>query len=121
MDNEDRLWIDQMARQAQFIQTYAPKKFKAVIGATVREDWPEKREKAVAEVRQFIEEANRNRDRVLVISNRIAGAGPYRRYLAGLNYVLNGKGLLPHPNLTKWIEKEIEKWIERTLREEASK
>jgi hypothetical protein len=25
--------------------------------------------------------------------------------------VLNDQGIAPHPNLTRWIEKEIEHWI----------
>jgi hypothetical protein len=46
-----------------------------------------------------------------VISNRVAGAGPYRKYLRSLDYVLNDKGIAPHPNLTRWLEKEIKAWI----------
>jgi len=47
--------------------------------------------------------------------NRIAGAGPYRRFLAGLDYVLNDQGIAPHPNLTRWIEEQIEAWIKTQL------
>ncbi len=36
------------------------------------------------------------------------GSGPYNRFLKGLNYQMNAKGLAPHPNLTRWLEKDIE-------------
>ncbi len=49
---------------------------KAVRAATVREDWPEKRDKAVAEIRTMIQHASNN-GRALVIGNRRCGSGPY--------------------------------------------
>ena len=33
---------------------------------------------------------------------------PIQHYLKGLNLKINLKGLAPHPNLTKWLEKGIE-------------
>ncbi len=120
-DEENSYWLQQLAAKARLIQENAARKFKTVVGATVREDWPAQREKAVAKVRAMIEEASRDGGRVLVIADRPTGAGPYRRMLDGLNYTLNGTGLAPHPNLTKWIEKEIENWMGRTLTEEVPK
>jgi len=38
-----------MQAQANYIQAHAPKRFKEVKVATLREDWPEKRKKAVEE------------------------------------------------------------------------
>lgn len=110
-DEDDTFWIEQMERQAEFIRVKAPAKFKAIKVATIREDWPEKQKRAVSDVRKMIDEAQANGGRVLVISNRIAGAGPYRRLLAGLDYTLNGQGIAPHPNLTRWVEEQIEGWI----------
>ncbi|MBI4490489.1 MAG: hypothetical protein HY694_15505 [Deltaproteobacteria bacterium] len=120
-DAENHYWLEQLAGKADFIQERVPRKFKAVLGTTVREDWPVQRAKAVANVRAMIEEASRDGGRVLVISDRPAGAGPYPRMLEGLHYTLNGKGLAPHPNVTKWIDKEIKKWTEGMIREEAPK
>ncbi|MBI4522925.1 MAG: hypothetical protein HY695_03825 [Deltaproteobacteria bacterium] len=120
-DHEDQFWLEQLKLKASFIQERAPQKFRAVVGATVREDWPAQRTKAVAKVRTIIEEASGDGGRVLVIADRPTGAGPYQRILAGLPYTLNGKGLAPHPNLTRWIEKEIENWMRRTLTEEIPK
>ena len=76
--------------------------FKAIKAATVREDWPEQREKAVADVRKMIEE-NDKTGRVLVIANRMYGSGPYKKMLTGLNYALNEKGFAG-PIITQWLE-----------------
>jgi hypothetical protein len=82
-------------------------RFRAFQAATVREDWPELREKAVAEVRRMIEEAARN-GRALVIADRLYGSGPYKKLFDGLDYVMNEKGL-SHPVLTRWLEDGIER------------
>ncbi|MGH7233422.1 MAG: hypothetical protein ACREJU_18980, partial [Nitrospiraceae bacterium] len=78
---------------------------KAIRATTVREDWPEKRDKAVAELRQMVV-SHAEEGRVLVIADRLYGAGPYKKLLADLDYVLNEKGLL-HPLITRWLEREI--------------
>lgn len=80
-------------------------RFKAIKAATVREDWPEQREKAVTEVRTMIEEDAKS-GRVLVIANRMYGSGPYKNMLKGLEYVLNDKGLVGQA-LTRWLEEGI--------------
>lgn len=82
-------------------------KFKAIKAATVREDWPEKREKAVADVRKMIEEDAKT-GRVLVVANRMYGSGPYKKMLKRLDYVLNEKGLAS-PAITRWLEEGITK------------
>jgi sirohydrochlorin ferrochelatase len=84
-------------------------KLKAILAATVREDWPDLREHAVAEVRHLIE-AHAKTGRVLVIADRLYGAGPYRKFFDGLDYVLNDKGLV-HPALTHWLEAGINQAI----------
>ncbi len=109
-DEDDQFWVEQMTQQAEFIQAKAPRRFRAIQVATVREDWSEKRERAVANVRTMIEEAGRDGGRALVISNRIVGTGPYRKLLSGLDYTLNDRGIATHPNLTRWVEKQIEEW-----------
>jgi hypothetical protein len=78
---------------------------KALRAATVREDWPEKRDKAVAENRAMIQHASNN-GRVLVIANRLYGSGPYRKLFDGLEYTMSEKGLA-HPVLTQWLETGI--------------
>ena len=81
---------------------------------SLREDWPEKREKALNEIVNFIEEGNK-RGKVIVISNRLYGSGPYKHFLKGLNFEMNSKGLAPHPNLTRWLEKGIESVIKNNF------
>ncbi len=39
-----------------------------------------------------------------LIPFRIAGFGPYAKVLEGLEYVADGRGFCPHPNMTRWIE-----------------
>lgn len=80
-------------------------KLKAIKALTVREDWPKQREKAVAKVRTTIEEDAKS-GRVLVISNRMYGSGPYKKMLMGLDYALNEKGLAD-PVVTRWLEEGI--------------
>ncbi|MBI4002947.1 MAG: hypothetical protein HY348_14350, partial [Nitrospira defluvii] len=83
--------------------------FKAIKAATVREDWPEKREKAVAEVRKMIEDDAKT-GRVLVIANRMYGSGPYKKMLKGLEYVLNEKGFAS-PVITRWLAEGIARTV----------
>jgi hypothetical protein len=80
-------------------------RLKAIRAATVREDWPEQREKAVNDVRRMIQDASQQ-GRALVIADRLYGAGPYRTLFEGLEYTLNDKGLA-HPVLTEWLETGI--------------
>ncbi len=82
-------------------------KLKAIKALTVREDWPKEREQAVAAARKTIADAATH-GRVLVISNRLYGSGPYKKMLKGLDFDMNEKGFV-HPVMTQWLEKEIGK------------
>jgi len=86
--------------------------FRDIRAMTLREDWPLKRAEAVREIRTAIETANKD-GRAIVISNRLYGSGSYARYLEGLDYTMNGKGLIPHPNFTRWVETTLEDGIGR--------
>lgn len=119
-DETNLLWLKKMEAQAQFIKERSKKPFKAIHVATLREDWPEKREKAVEEIRKIIEEASKNGGRAIVISNRITGAGPYQKYLKGLDYIFNGTGIAPHPNLTRWIDLQVESWMKEVIKEQGT-
>ena len=55
---------------------------KALRAATVREDWPEQRDKTVAEIRTMIQQASHN-GKALVISNRLYGSGPHKKLFDG--------------------------------------
>lgn len=84
--------------------------FRSIRAMSLREDWPEKREQAVRDIRAAIETANVD-GRAIVVSNRLYGAGSYADYLGGIDYVMSGKGLIPHPNFTRWVEKTLQEGI----------
>jgi sirohydrochlorin cobaltochelatase len=82
--------------------------FAAVRCETLREDWPEERAPAEARIREFVEEESRAGRRVLVVPFRLAGFGPYRKVLDGLDFTANERGFCPHENLTRWVEEAAE-------------
>ena len=86
-------------------------KLKALKAMTVREDWPKLREKAVKEVREYIEESAKD-GKVLVISNRLYGSGQYSKMLDGLDFEMNGDGFLS-PIITDWLDQSIQQVTER--------
>lgn len=114
-DEADARWLSVMNRQIERLRKDPHcGKLKGLLAATVREDWPGKREKAMAQLKETIEEAKRQ-GTVLLISHRLRGAGPYRALLEGVgiknkeDYEINGKGFVPHPVITRWLEKGIER------------
>jgi len=88
--------------------------FKKITDMVLREDWPEKREEALNEIKKIIREGNET-GKVIIISNRLYGSGPYKHFLKGLNFEMNSKGLAPHPNLTNWLEKGIDLVIKNKI------
>jgi sirohydrochlorin ferrochelatase len=112
-DKMDAQWRTVMnTHVARLRSSTLGKNFRAIRAITLREDWPEKREAAVAELANMIREGKGDGGRVLLISHRLHGAGPYRGLLtaAGIaeaDYAFNGKGFAPHPVLTKWLERGI--------------
>lgn len=81
-------------------------KLNVIRAATAREDWPELRDKAVGEIRALIQE-DAKYGRVLVIADRLYGAGPYKKLLSGLDYVLNERGWRIRPS-PSGLKKEFE-------------
>ncbi len=111
-DESNQHWLSVMnANIEKLRQDPHCAKLKAIKAMTVREDWPKLRKKAVKEVREFIEEGNKP-GRVLVISNRLYGPGPYSKMLAGLDFELNGKGFLS-PVIEQWLDKSIQQVAEQ--------
>lgn len=105
-DAENERWIAQIDARAAAVRSALP--FRRVQVMTLREDWPEQRAAAQLRIRAFVEESRRDGISTLVIPFRVQGFGPYAEVLAGLEYVSDGVGLLPHANVTKWIADEIE-------------
>lgn len=106
-DGRNEFWEGKLSSLAEQIQAKAKVKFQAVKYATLREDWPEKKEVAKQNIEKIIQEGNRRGD-VLVIPGRFGGAGEYREELKGLKFTLQEKGLSPHPNIARWIEDRVQ-------------
>lgn len=111
-DAENARWIEKIAARTQSIRD--ARAFRRVEVHTLREDWPEKRVAAERDVREFVLRAQRENGRAVVIPFRVEGFGPYSKVLEGLDYAADGIGLLPHPNVTKWIERQIVELRERS-------
>lgn len=105
-DEENGRWLAALDRLMEGVRNLGT--FRAVRVATLREDWPEKRNSAIAEIRAFVQEAGRDGGTVLVVPGRVAGFGPYAEVLAGLPYVADQRGFAPHANVTRWIAEQAE-------------
>jgi sirohydrochlorin ferrochelatase len=105
-DAENERWIAFMESHAAKVLDAMP--FARVQVETLREDWPEKRALAEQRIRQFVSSAAQAGDKAIVIPFRVQGFGPYADVLSGLDYISDGRGLVPHPAVTKWIERQIE-------------
>lgn len=101
-DGENERWLEKMRQRTRGIPKIGH--FRDVRCETLREDWPEKRAPAEERIRSFVEQGSRNGGRVIVLPFRVAGFGPYREILQGLEFVSDGRGFCPHPNMTRWIE-----------------
>ena len=108
-DAENARWLERLDRLAEPVRKARP--FSSVHVETLREDWPEKRRAAEARVRTLVVEATAKDGRCLVIPFRVHGFGPYAAALKGLSYVSDGRGLLPHPRVGKWLIEQTESAI----------
>jgi len=79
--------------------------FQEAHAATLREDWPEARAAAEAEIRAWVRQAGDEGARVIVVPFRLFGFGPYADVLEGLPYEPT-EGLLPHDLVGRWIEEQ---------------
>jgi hypothetical protein len=104
-DSENERWTAQIDRRAEAVRDALP--FRRVQVMTLREDWPEKRENAEGRIRTFVEHARDDGITTIVIPFRVQGFGPYASVLAGLEYVADGQGLVPHAAVTQWIAEWI--------------
>lgn len=106
-DAENERWLANMNRRLQQLGEIGP--FREIRCETLREDWPKKRQDAERRIREFVEKADQDGGRCLVVPFRVSGFGPYRDVLAGLDYIADERGFCPHPNMTKWIEQAAER------------
>lgn len=116
-DEADTKWLEIMGGHADRLRQLSKPAFRAIKTATVREDWPEKRGAAVAKLKDMIQEGKQG-GRVLLISNRLYGGGPYEKFLEdaglkkGADYEMNAQGFAPHPVITRWLAAGIEKALQ---------
>ncbi len=113
-DETDKRWIDIINGNIERIREKLPP-FRSIEAMTMREDWPDKRRQSLEKIRRRIEKGNQNGGRVLIVSNRLYGSGPYQRLLGEAGFKMNHQGLVPHPNLTRWLEKGIEQTLHSAL------
>ncbi len=104
-DAENARWIATIDARAAAVRKSLP--FRRVQVMTLREDWPERRPEAERNIRGFVERAKAEGGGAIVIPFRLQGFGPYAGVLDGLEYVSDGHGLLPHANVTQWIDDQI--------------
>jgi sirohydrochlorin ferrochelatase len=105
---QNEKWLKEMMVLASFVKEKG--NFKDVKVTTLRDDAPKEiREKATMILREMIMMTSL-KGNVIVIPHLVARGGiesgiPER--LKGLNYIYNGKTLLPHENITNWIELSV--------------
>jgi sirohydrochlorin cobaltochelatase len=104
-DAENERWLAHLEARAEAVRKALP--FRTVRVETLREDWPEKRREAEERIRAFVAQASQSGGRALVIPFRVQGFGPYAKVLEGLDYVSDGRGLVPDPGVTTWIAQQI--------------
>ncbi len=104
-DAENERWLQYINERAAGLRSGY--NFNAVKVATLREDWPEKRDAAQQIVRDYVGSANAAGRKALVIPYRVHGFGPYADVLASLDYVADETGLVPHPAVADWIARQI--------------
>jgi hypothetical protein len=103
-DSTNDMLVSDIDRLADQVRALGP--FRAVRVETLREDWDEKRPDAERRIRGFVEAGSRDGGRVIVVPFRVSGFGPYHDVLEGLDYVADGVGLLPHPEVSAWLEEQ---------------
>lgn len=110
-DELNRLWLSDMRQIGYFVKDGGG--FKDVLVTTVRDDAPrEVREEATRALREMVRKAGLD-SRVLVIPYVLASGGievGIRDRLEGLEFEF-GRPLLPHPNITRWIEGQVARYM----------
>jgi sirohydrochlorin ferrochelatase len=101
-EDENRALLGDMERTADAIRSLG---FREVRSATLREDWPEERVRAEADIRRWAASVVAPGREVVVVPYRLFGFGPYAEVLAGLPHC-GTEGIVPHPLVTRWIREQ---------------
>lgn len=91
-----------LARIDGYAEAIRAEGFAEVKAATLREDWPEARERAEAELLEWTDRQLAAGTDLLVIPVRLSGFGPYAEVLGDRPYRA-GEGLLPHDIVAEWV------------------
>lgn len=102
-DGRNQRWLSKLEALVEAVPGLG--RYRTVRVETLREDWEEKRVAAEERIRAFVERESKH-SRVLVVPFRVFGFGPYADVLDGLEHVASREGLLPHPNVTRWIKEQ---------------
>lgn len=113
-DAENERWLQQIGARADAVRQALP--FRRVHVETLREDWPTKRKAAEGRIRAFVEQADKEDGRAIVLPFRVQGFGPYADVLADLNYTSDTQGLVPHPQVESWVRRQAEELRNSTFR-----
>lgn len=105
-DAENQRWIEKITQRTTNAREQLGLRDIRVF--TLREDWPEKRPAAEREIQDYIAQANAQGLASIVVPYRVQGFGPYESVLSELDYRADKRGLLPHPNVRLWIERQAE-------------
>ena len=105
-DDENARWLEALDRRADAVRSALP--FHRVEVRTLREDWPEKRRAAEAEIRSLVAAAESAGRATIVLPFRLHGFGPYAKVLEGTRYLSDGRGLLPHIGITAWLTRQVD-------------
>jgi sirohydrochlorin cobaltochelatase len=118
-EKDNKNWIktiDSLADQIRTIQSEKGSKFKQIFGLTVRDDAnPAVYEQAKEQLRTLVSQSGKDGE-VIVIPLLLSQGGVEARYvkrLEGLKYKWSGKTLLPHPNITKFIQVSVENVLKK--------
>ncbi len=107
--------ISELIEQLRILQADKSLEFKQIYGMTVRDDADtEIYAKAKAQFRAKVSQSAVDGD-AIVIPLLLSQGGVEARYvkrLEGLDYKWSGKTLLPHPNITKFIQVSVENALE---------
>ena len=101
-DEDNRVWLRNLESIASQMQDMGAE-FAAIRWANWREDWPDAREEAEAQIHGIIEAERALGRTVLAIPARMTGTGPSQYELSDLDGVQIGAGFAPHPLFARWI------------------
>ena len=103
-DARNAHWKQVLASLAEQVQVFGGWRFSSVHVDTWREDWPDKRSRAVERIRRWLTSAQHP---VILLEERVNGPGRAKEFLPDLNFTHLDEGFAPHPHLALWAKKMI--------------